>query len=97
MKLEELCPPGPKFDEAVVKVKEELQKVADIWNKNEADKLYFFGDEFTFADVVLVAVLLGTKIIAPDLWVHLKGKNDGKWERLLEVTKPFQKHDYELS
>lgn len=91
MKLEDICPPGPKFDEGIVKIKEALSKVADIWDQNGADKHYFFGDEFTYADIVVAAFLLATKIVAPDIWETLRSENGGRWARLLEVTKPYQK------
>ena len=90
MKLEEVSPPGPELDEGITQMKEGLDKVASLWDKNGTDKPYFFGEEFTYTDVVLVSYILWAKITAPSIWEKVESGNGGRWVKLLELTKPYQ-------
>lgn len=83
-RLEELSPPGEKRDQDWIKLKEGLSFYADILDKNGENKPYFLGDEFSFADALLIGFLYFLKIgITPEEWETIAAMNNGRWGKLL--------------
>ncbi|KAL5504852.1 hypothetical protein ACEPAH_7515 [Sanghuangporus vaninii] len=92
-KLEDFAPPGPVRDAVWKTVKEGLDRLADFYERNGEDKLYYFGDTFSFADTIVIGYLLWTKIVLgadSDEWKMVASWNKGRWERLIESTKHLQ-------
>ena len=89
-KLEDFAPPGPARDGVWKTVKEGLDRLAGFYDQNGEDKLFLFGDTFSFADTIVIGYLLWTRIVLgpeSDEWKTLASWNNGKWEKLVESTK----------
>ncbi|KAL5483389.1 hypothetical protein ACEPAI_8620 [Sanghuangporus weigelae] len=89
-KLEELAPPGPARDAIWKEVKEGLDKLAEFYDKNGEDKLFYLADTFSFADAVVIGFLVWMKIIFgvdSAEWKMLASWCDGRWAKLVESTK----------
>ncbi|KAL5532183.1 hypothetical protein ACEPAF_5747 [Sanghuangporus sanghuang] len=57
-KLEELAPPGPARDAAWEEVKKRLDKLAEFYDKNGEDKVFYLTDTFSLADAIVIAALV---------------------------------------
>ncbi|THH07918.1 hypothetical protein EW145_g3059 [Phellinidium pouzarii] len=92
-KLEEFAPPGPARDELWEKFREGLDQVASFYDKNGANKPFFLGDTFTFADANVLGYLLWIKVVLGSdskEWKAVGSWNGGRWANLVEVTKKWQ-------
>lgn len=88
-KLEEFTPPGPIREEAWAKVKEGLNLLDEIYAKNGEEKPYFFGETFSFADVIVAGCLIWVRIILrpeSEEWKAVARWNEGRWAKLLELV-----------
>lgn len=91
-KLEELASPGPLRDAEWTKVKEGLERVAEVYDKNGEGKVFFFGDVFTFADACTVGYVLCLQIALgaeSEEWKSVANWSGGRWGKLLEETKKW--------
>ncbi|KAL5532181.1 hypothetical protein ACEPAF_5745 [Sanghuangporus sanghuang] len=89
-KLEELAPTGLARDAIWKEVKEGLDRLAEFYDKNGEDKLFYLADTFSFADAVVIGFLLWIKIILgvdSAEWKALASWCDGRWAKLVESTK----------
>jgi len=94
MKMEEVAPPGPKRDELWTSVKEGFDKFASKYESNGDGTLpFFYGETISYADLVVVSYLLYIKTtLGPENqeWKEMEGWNDGRWFKLLELTKKYR-------
>jgi len=88
--LEECYPGGPEREEAMRRVQAGLSMVSDFYDRNGSQTPFFFGDKFSFADAVVVARLLSMKLylLEPE-WQAVQTFNQGRWLRLLAVSKGY--------
>lgn len=95
-KLEEFAPPGPIREEAWKQLKEIMEKLASVYDRNGEDKLYFLSDTFSFADAFDVSYMLWVKIVFgedSEEWKAMASWSDGRWGRLVESMKALQTVD----
>lgn len=91
IKVEEMSPAGSgKRKQDWAKVKEGLEKMAAIWDSCDKEKDHFFGDAFSRADIVAVAMLTAIETHAKEDWEPFRTVSDGKWVRLVENTRKWQ-------
>jgi len=94
LKMEEFAPPGPKRNEVWAAVKAGFDTVAVKYTSNGDGTLpYFYGDQISYADLVVVSYLLYIKtILGPDNpeWKEMEDWNEGRWMKLFELTKKYQ-------
>ena len=90
-KLEEIAPAGPKRDEVWSLAEQGLSQLSLFLSKNGPDSQYFFGDTFSFADVIILSFLSWVKIEsrADDEWKLVETWDDGRWVRLLSSTEKY--------
>ena len=92
VKLEEIAPAGPKREQTWETVKEGLGVIADALSKNGSDKLYYFGDKLSYADVIVASYLYWGKVVLEDNeeWKSTVEKwDDGRWAKLLDATSAY--------
>ena len=92
VKLEEIAPTGPKREQTWETVKEGLGVIADALSKNGSDKLYYFGDKLSYADVIVASYLYWGKVVLEDNeeWKStVETWDDGRWAKLLDATSAY--------
>jgi len=97
LKMEEFAPPGPKRDAIWTTVKAGFDTFAAKYASNGDGALpYFYGDKISYADLVVASFLLWIKIVLgsgnPE-WKKMEGWNDGRWVKLIELTKKYHSVD----
>jgi len=91
--LDQYYTAGPAREEAWSTLKEYLDRLALIYDQNDASDIFFLGDSITYADIYLVSIFMWAKVIptdreGPDMkcsWDRIKGFNGGRWERLMNA------------
>ncbi|THH04233.1 hypothetical protein EW145_g5669 [Phellinidium pouzarii] len=86
-------PVGAARDAVWNTVKEGLDFTADLYDTNGANKPFYLGDTFSFADTVVIGYLMWVKIILgadSDEWKLVASWREGRWEKFLELTKKWQ-------
>ncbi|TDL18669.1 hypothetical protein BD410DRAFT_774810 [Rickenella mellea] len=89
-KLEDLLPPGPEREKCWLKVKQGLDKVAGLLDKNGKDKPFVLGEQITYAEFIMAGWLVWVKIISEEDWAPISTWNDGRWEKLLQMTEKYR-------
>lgn len=84
--LAELRTPGPARDAGFETIRQGLQKIGEVIDKNGKGSTRFFGeDTFTYADAVLISWLLWPKIVfEPEEWAIIASWEGGRWAKLVE-------------
>jgi len=91
-KLEELTPHGEERVAQLAAVKEGFAKLAAIYSSNGGDKPYFYGDVPSYADLILVAVLIWIRTaLGPENteWKSIEECDGGKWGNLLKLMEKY--------
>jgi len=97
LKMEEFAPPGPKRDAIWAAAKAGFDTFAAKYASNGDGTLpYFYGDKISYADLVVASFLWWIKVVLrsenPE-WKKMEGWNDGRWVKLIELTKKYQSVD----
>ncbi|KAG8930981.1 hypothetical protein FRC02_003402 [Tulasnella sp. 418] len=96
--LKDLWPAGPEREARWQTVKKDFDAVAALYDKNEeGGGIYFIGSGPTYADILLVAILLWTKAVPTDrdgpnvniIWDIIKEWNNGKWVKMVDSFKDY--------
>lgn len=91
MKLEDILPAGtPKYEEVWKGLGDGLDKLASLYDKNEPGALFYFGKQFTFADLLLISYFVYLKNVVGEEtreWKSVEQVGSGRWKRLLEENK----------
>lgn len=90
-KLEDLSPPGPKREELWSQVRKGLTTLAGFYKKNENEgsgqSVFFMGNTFTYADIVIGSFLCWPKdiLFEEDFdWQEIANADDGLWGRIVD-------------
>jgi glutathione S-transferase len=65
----------------------DANNLGDTSSNNEKICARVMGEQFSYADIVLVGALQVIKLFAPMAWARLKVRNGGRWEILMESYK----------
>ena len=88
--LDELVSPGPIREGRWKEVKEGLDTLSSFLERIGEGKPFYFGDTFSFADIVAVSFFTWLKVILDeesDEWKALERWNNGRWMQLVSMTK----------
>lgn len=92
-KLEDISPKGEKRDSDWTKAKSGFSSLATIYEMNGEGKEFFFGETFSFVDMIIIGRLLWAKALLGDEneeWKAMEKWDGGKWCRLLALTREYQ-------
>ena len=96
-KLSEVTPPGPVRDQAWEQVRKGLTLVAGFYEKNNGSNggkpLYFIGNTFTYADIVIGSFLHWPKAILDTQdfdWDDLRSADGGLWGRIADEIDKYR-------
>ncbi|KAI0041591.1 hypothetical protein FA95DRAFT_1548558 [Auriscalpium vulgare] len=85
--------PGPQREQAWVAVKEKLDLLAAMLDKNvgsDGDGVVAMGRELTYADFAVCGVLIWVERVAPhDGWARMRQWSGGRWARLWERCREY--------
>lgn len=96
--MEEMSPEGSaRRAELWDTVKDGLSTLAKMYDANGVgkdgrEKPWFFGDAFSFADMILAGYLLWAKIVLgedSEEWRALAGWDGGRWARVVKFTEKY--------
>jgi glutathione S-transferase len=90
VKLEDVCPPGPKQEEAIEEVRLAFDRLDEAFadtRSNAKDGQLVVEGSTVYADCVLAAWLVWIRVVAPDdlWWKHFAKWNDGRWESFVSA------------
>lgn len=89
--MEDIALPGQTREERWAEVREGLTFLAGCLDKNGSDKPFVLGDTFCYADAIAVSFFISAKkVLEPREWDMLASWNEGRWNRLLDVTEEYQ-------
>lgn len=86
-KLEEFSPAGPVREKFWSEVEQVFTHLAHIYDRNGADKPFFLGDTFSYAECIIAGFLMWIKIILGkdnEEWKAVESWDNGRWGQLLE-------------
>lgn len=92
-RLEDISPMGEKRENDWVKAKEAFSRLAAVYEMNGKGKEFFFGDVFSFMDMIIIGRLLWAKALLgeeSEEWKAMEKWDGGKWSLLLKLTKQYQ-------
>ncbi|TDL18667.1 hypothetical protein BD410DRAFT_728224 [Rickenella mellea] len=89
-KVEDILPPGREREEAWSRVKQGMDKLYGLLEKNGKDKPFVFGDRITYAEFIMAGYLVWVKIMSEEEWVQISTWNGGRWDKLLEMTEKYR-------
>jgi len=96
-RVEELTPPNPKRETLLAASKDGFSKVAKIFSANTGESLLFYGDTFSYADIIVVAHLLWLKAsfgAESCEWKEIEGWDDGRWAKSVKSTEKYHGLEY---
>ena len=92
---EDIVAKGDAVDQTWKASEQELDKIAGYLDANvregaspgeaENQQTLVMGDRQSYADIHLVSMLLTAARFVPGGWERIKGRNGGRWERLMKV------------
>jgi glutathione S-transferase len=91
--FEEVCPPGPKRQEALKALKAALDTVSDLLEKNfgEENAKFVMGDTVSWADFQLSGTLLLLKLgLEPTEWEKVANWNSGRWVKYMQALSEWE-------
>lgn len=91
MKLEDVCPPGPKRVETMTKLEAALKKHDEVLSKHGNGKSFLMGDTPCFADFTFGGPLIWlTLLISEDERKQVAGWHNGRWAEYLEKLRKWE-------
>jgi glutathione S-transferase len=89
-KLDEIRPVGPKREEGLKTLQQQLSMVASLLDKNGSDSKFVMGESASFADFVLGGALTWARwCLAPEEWEELTKWNDGRWGKMFALLEQW--------
>ncbi|KAF8904676.1 hypothetical protein CPB84DRAFT_1677221 [Gymnopilus junonius] len=90
--VEEILPTGEQAVVEWAKVQEEFNKIDGWYAKNGGEGSFLLGDTLSWADFVILSILLWLKTIFGEgsgKWKEIAAWNGGRWQKLLEELNQY--------
>lgn len=88
-KLEDVCPPEKK-EAQLTKLKDGLDQIAKMLDKNGEGGIFVLGDRASKGDFTLVGIFCWLKAVDEDSWKTLMTWGDGRWSRLWAASEEWR-------